>query len=123
MEVKGPTTRQENVTASWEEYARAGFSKYVFVHGERLREEAEKCVPVGSLRPVLGHGEWEMAAGEMDDAGAGKVFQSTRKTVRKRLHYEKVFHGDQRRDRSVLRELELVAGKMLRWEAVSKRVV
>lgn len=58
----------------------------------------------------------------MENVGARRFRQSTRKTDLDRFYYRKVFHGDEAGEYLLLEELGLTVGRMLRRKAVRDRV-
>lgn len=70
-ELTSPLTLQKDLTTKWNIYARTGLPKYVIVHRERVNNEAEDCVVVGSLEPFrkqtvdeMAEVEWKIWEGE-----------------------------------------------------------
>lgn len=92
------------------------------MHRKGVRNEAERCVTVGSLKLIPGQAVDEIMASGMEDAGAGRARPGTGSTGLDRFHYNRVFRGDEVMQCSVLKNRKLTAGEMLKRKAESHRV-
>lgn len=83
-------------------------------HRKGLGNEAEECVIEGSPKPFSKQVVDEIVASEMEDAGARRLRQGTRKMDLEGFYYRRVLSTEELVECLVPRELELTAGELLR---------
>lgn len=104
IEVTSSSTWQKALTTKWNEYARAGSSKYVSVHFGRVGNKAEGCVIMEPLEPFRWQTVIEMM-GSVRKHMAGRRFRCGKiKKSAEGFYYQRAFRGDEMVECPVFKE-------------------
>lgn len=98
------------------------FSKYVIVHGKKLRNDAEGCVTGKSLALFSAHAVEDKAASEKKYVWARRSRRGTTMMGLRGSWYREVLCGDGMLELSVLKTRGLMAAELLRQNMMRDRV-